>query len=109
MAMYSTLIHSYGLPPLETEIINFLDNHSSSWRYNRQRKVYIAKFADLTVSSHCMLLLEDTIYRNIFNKISFQWIIIETIEMYHCGLNNSTEIYTVKCQRLPTNSKKMEI
>ena len=28
---------SYGLPPLETEIINFLDNHSSSWRYNRQR------------------------------------------------------------------------
>ena len=28
---------SYGLPPLETEIINFLDNHSTSWRYNRQR------------------------------------------------------------------------
>ena len=28
---------SYGLAPLETEIINFLNNHSSSWRYNRQR------------------------------------------------------------------------
>ena len=28
---------SYGLPPLETEIIDFLDNHSPSWRYNRQR------------------------------------------------------------------------
>ena len=28
---------SYGLPQLETEIINFLDNHYSSWRYNRQR------------------------------------------------------------------------
>ena len=28
---------SYGLPPLETEIIDFLDNHSFSWSYNRQR------------------------------------------------------------------------
>ena len=28
---------SYGLPPLETEIIDFLDNHSWSWSYNRQR------------------------------------------------------------------------
>ena len=27
----------YGLPPLETEIIDFLDNYSSSWSYNRQR------------------------------------------------------------------------
>ena len=28
---------SYGLPPLDTEIINFLNNHSLSWRYNQQR------------------------------------------------------------------------
>ena len=28
---------SCGLPPLETEIIDFLDNHSTLWRYNRQR------------------------------------------------------------------------
>ena len=31
-------------------------------------KVYRAKFADFTVSSHWMLLQEDTIYRNIFDK-----------------------------------------
>ena len=29
---------SYGLAPLETEIINFLNNHFSSWKYNRQRR-----------------------------------------------------------------------
>ena len=52
-----------------------------------------------------MLLLEDTIYRNIFNKNSFQRIIIETIEMYHSGLINNTEIYTMKSQRLPTYSE----
>ena len=27
------------------------------------------------------------------------------IEMYHCGLINNTEIYTMKSQRLPTYSK----
>ena len=59
-------------------------------------KVYRVKFVDLTVSSHWMLLLEDTIYRNIFHKHSFQQTIIETIEMYPCGLINNTEICTIK-------------
>ena len=100
---------SYGLPLLETEIINFLDNQTIILRrgdtIDNVFKVYRVKFVDFTVSSHWMLLLEATIYRNIFNKNSFQRIIIETIEMYPCGLINNMEIYTMKSLRLSTYSK----
>ena len=47
----------YGLPALETEIINFLDNHSSSWRYNQQR---LQNLQSKVCGLHCILTLDAT-------------------------------------------------
>ena len=92
---------SYGLPPLETEIINFLNNHSSSWRYNRQR---LQSLQSKVCGLYCIFTL-DAAARGYNIQKYLQQKFLSTIEMYHCDLINNTEIYTMKSQRLPTYSK----
>ena len=46
---------SYGLPPLHTEIINFLNNHSLSWRYNQQR---LQSLQSKVCGLYCIFILD---------------------------------------------------
>ena len=98
---------SYGLPPLETEIINFLDNHSSSWRYNRQR---LQSLQSKVCGLFCIFTLDAAARAYNIQKYLQQKFLSpdhhkNDREMYSCGLINNTEIYTMKSQRLPTYSK----
>lgn len=50
----STYFDSYGLPPLDTEIMSFIHNNSSSWTYNKQ---VIQSLLGVVCGYYCIFVL----------------------------------------------------